>query len=269
MVRCRACGLMRTNPRPTIDSMAQYYPEEYEPYHLSALDEPDRWRRMGRWLDPLDVATPPLTPGDLLEIGSASGNYMLDMQRRGWRVTGVEFDANAAATAARRTGSVVRTGDLLTIRFAPESFDLVCGWMVFEHVHDPVRALAMCREWLRPGGWIALSVPDAGSWQFHLFGHAWFALQVPTHLYHFTRQTLRATLLSAGYDRISIKNQRTLFDVAMSLAYVAGDWSDASAAPAQRAARSLASRAVARAAGTLAGPLRWTGRITAWARRSG
>jgi hypothetical protein len=27
IVRCRTCGLMRTNPRPTLDAMESYYPE--------------------------------------------------------------------------------------------------------------------------------------------------------------------------------------------------------------------------------------------------
>jgi len=32
MVRCRACGLARTSPRPTPESMGDYYLNDYSPY---------------------------------------------------------------------------------------------------------------------------------------------------------------------------------------------------------------------------------------------
>ena len=32
VVKCRTCGLMRTNPRPTPGSMGFYYPHDYGPY---------------------------------------------------------------------------------------------------------------------------------------------------------------------------------------------------------------------------------------------
>src|SRR5579871_2523561 len=32
VVRCRTCGLMRTNPRPTPESIGLYYPSDYGPY---------------------------------------------------------------------------------------------------------------------------------------------------------------------------------------------------------------------------------------------
>jgi SAM-dependent methyltransferase len=218
-------------------------------------------------LSALDVAIPPLSPGDLLEVGVASGNYLLAMQRSGWRVSGIELDPTAAATAARRTGASVRNGDLLSIGLAPESFDLICGWMVFEHLHDPVAALTRSFEWLRPGGWIAFSVPDAGSWQFAAFRDTWFALQLPTHLYHFSRATLRKILTSGGYDNVSIRSQRTLFDVAMSWAYQLEDRAPMFTGAGQGLARSTPVRALARAAGMVAGPLGLTGRLTVWAQR--
>jgi hypothetical protein len=31
VVRCRSCKLMRTSPRPTLESIGQYYPDPYGP----------------------------------------------------------------------------------------------------------------------------------------------------------------------------------------------------------------------------------------------
>ena len=268
VVACRRCGLMRTNPRPTFATIGLYYPQDYEPYIETASEDRHRRRHaVSRIVSSLDTAIPLLAPGRLLEIGSASGNYLVAMQRAGWHVTGVEFDPTAAATAARTTGADVRVGGVLDTDFPPASFDLVCGWMVFEHLHDPVSAFARVFEWLTPGGWLAFSVPDAGNWQLRTFGDAWFALQLPTHLYHFTKTTIRRVLSSRGYEAISIRSQRTLFDVAMSCAYRVEDAGLVAPGTGQRIARSTPSRALVRAGGILGGPLGLSGRMTVWARR--
>ncbi|MEJ7619026.1 MAG: hypothetical protein WKF30_19070 [Pyrinomonadaceae bacterium] len=39
VVKCRACGLMRTNPRPTPETIGFYYPENYGPYQSTRVDE--------------------------------------------------------------------------------------------------------------------------------------------------------------------------------------------------------------------------------------
>jgi len=259
---------MRTDPRPTLASIGRYYPAEYEPYLETASDERKRRRHaISRFLGSSDVAVPPVPVGDMLEIGAASGNYLLAMQRAGWRVEGVEFDARAAATAARRTGAPVQTGDLLAASYAPASFDLICGWMVFEHLHDPVSAFHRTFGWLRPGGWLAFSVPDAGSWQFRVFRDAWFALQLPTHMHHFTEPILKTILEACGYCSVTVKRQPTLFDVGMSVAYVLEERQIVRVGRGQQLARSLVGRTIARAAGAVTQPFGLGARMTVWARR--
>src|SRR4029453_3766858 len=100
VVRCHRCGLMRTNPRPTRRSIRRFYPEDYEPYRQTAREDSSPIRSFLRHVcdparkpprgasarirsflrqvcDPLDTAIPPVPTGRLLEIGSASGNYLL------------------------------------------------------------------------------------------------------------------------------------------------------------------------------------------------
>jgi 2-polyprenyl-3-methyl-5-hydroxy-6-metoxy-1,4-benzoquinol methylase len=104
----------RSAPDPS--AMGSYYPDDYGPYHATDRDR-DGWvRRAIRAIaDPLDVTTPPLQPGRLLEIGTASGAYALAMRRRGWSVTGIELDPASARRAAARTGSRILCGDVLTM----------------------------------------------------------------------------------------------------------------------------------------------------------
>ena len=74
---------------------------------------------------------------------------------------GIEFSPKAAAVA-RALGYPVHAGSLETAPAPVEPFDLIVGWMVLEHLHDPVLALKKLNAWMKPGGWLVLSIPNAG-----------------------------------------------------------------------------------------------------------
>ncbi len=166
MVRCKTCGLMRTNPRPDAASIGYYYPDDYSPYvdtRVDALDESSDSRtlrhRIRDAVPALSQVIPPMTAGQMLEIGCASGAFLHKMALRGWAVEGIEPN-RAAAEAASRLGYPVHNG---TIESAPEPahpYDLIVGWMVLEHLHEPVDALCKLHRWTRPGGWLAISVAE-------------------------------------------------------------------------------------------------------------
>src|SRR5262245_55858109 len=92
LVRCRGCGLMRTNPRPTPSAMAARYPGDYAPHRGPAARAVGDRRigRLARRLFALNTRrVPPLAPGSLLEIGCAAGAFLDEMSSRGWRVRGI------------------------------------------------------------------------------------------------------------------------------------------------------------------------------------
>jgi SAM-dependent methyltransferase len=258
---------MRTEPRPTRSEISLYYPADYGPY-VETRTEPGFLRRLGGLvMDSRATHLPSLRPGSLLEIGCASGNFLVEMKRGGWKTSGVERDVESARRARERTGDEVFCGGVEDAPFSTGSFDLICAWMTLEHLHDPLAALKRCVSWLRPGGWIALSVPDSGNWQFRSFRENWFALHVPAHLHHFTKDTLLALLEEAGFEGVRFFWQRTLFDVPMSLAYVLESRFGArTGTVARAAANTMGVRLFSRLVGALAAPARLTGRLTVWAR---
>ena len=46
IVRCRTCGLMRTNPRPAPGSMGFFYPDDYGPYLGTQVQTPAPRRKL-------------------------------------------------------------------------------------------------------------------------------------------------------------------------------------------------------------------------------
>jgi SAM-dependent methyltransferase len=220
VVECASCGLLRTNPRPTPESMSFYYGAGYLPYHSSR----PRARLGAELVDRLLLveAVPPLPPGSMLEVGCASGGFLRRMARRGWRVTGIERSEEAAGACAA-LGYRVHAGTLETAPDGCGEFDLVAAWMVLEHLHDPVGGLEKLHAWTKPGGWLALSVPNAACRERRWFGDAWFPLHLPNHLFHFTPATLRRTLERAGWEVQRIALQRHLGDLIASAGYVLQD----------------------------------------------
>lgn len=228
IVRCSGCGLMRTNPRPDPTSIGYYYPDEYGPYLGTRVLPPENEeqslsRRLKKvaasLLEARSEHLPPrMLPGRMLEIGCASGSFMHRMAEAGWEVEGIEPSASAGG-AALQLGYPVHIGSLESAPEPSRRFDLVVGWMVLEHLHDPVAALQKLHRWTNPGSWLGLSVPDAGAAEFRFFKDAWYALQLPNHLYHYTPETVTAVLHRAGWSVERIHHQRTLSNLMASTGY--------------------------------------------------
>lgn len=226
VVRCRTCQLLRTDPRPTPQAMDYYYPDDYPPYLGTQVNQRLQSGRLRRWvrclLDTQAQSIPALQPGKMLEIGCASGSYLHKMSHLGWLVEGIEFSPQAAESA-RQSGFQVYTGSLESVALKSAEFDLITGWMVLEHLHEPLKSLQKLYDWAKPGASLALSVPNAASLEFKLFQSRWFALQLPNHLYHFTPGTVRRLLEDAGWEFQEIHHQRVLSSLLASIGYLLED----------------------------------------------
>lgn len=190
VVRCRNCGLIYTNPRPTREGISRYYPSQYSAFAFSqgglvgllrrTLLEREV-RRMGSLIGGV---------GRVLEVGCGTGEYLAALQPvRGWSVMGLEPSPYAAQVAKER-GLEVVTGTLEEAGLDDQAFDLVILRHVLEHLPSPSHTLGEVRRLLVDGGLCHLTLPDIGSWEAKLMGRFWYDLDLPRHLYHFTKKTL-------------------------------------------------------------------------------
>jgi len=259
--------------------MGMYYPDDYGPYLSSRIVKPVSDKSLvGRTKDALFRALfqfnckvlPDVEPGKMLEVGCASGGFLAQMLEAGWQVKGIEF-SEKAADSARASGFDVVTGSVESVGEFEQTFDLIVGWMVIEHLHDPVGALRKLASWTRDGGHLAISVPNAASFDFVLFKGAGYALQLPNHLYHFTPKTITALLERSGWRTEKIFHHRVLNNVLGSVGHKLEDWSAPTwlIRPFMEYPRSGGRWALAFY------PLAWllaafgqTGRMTVWARKA-
>jgi 2-polyprenyl-3-methyl-5-hydroxy-6-metoxy-1,4-benzoquinol methylase len=215
--KCHACGHGFTSPRPDRDSISLYYPTDYSPFASPiSHQEPPTWKSklkgiLGPLFNPREVIMPPgRQPGRVLEVGCGSGRFLVELARRGWAVQGIEPSSSTIHHLEATHGVPVVQGTVDSVEFPPLSFDMVVGLMVLEHLHDPLSDTRKIASWIRPGGWFMGSVPNCASWEFRVFGPNWFALQVPTHLSHFTPSSLRRLLSEAGFESPQILGQRNV-----------------------------------------------------------
>jgi 2-polyprenyl-3-methyl-5-hydroxy-6-metoxy-1,4-benzoquinol methylase len=223
LIRCAACSLMLTNPRPTIEALRSFYSEGHA-YCDRVITNIRRWR----WLEHLALRShfgyPPQpasllakmlsnlamwkfhsrlkrrdwipfrAPGRLLDIGSGMPFFQDRMQSFGWTVTGIDVihetdGRQLPPTDQEKTGQRQPLSDL-----QPESFDAVTMWHVLQQNPNPSQLVRQASSLLCPGGLIVIEVPNIESLTFAEFRQHWFGLEMPRHLQHFCPKSLSRVL---------------------------------------------------------------------------
>ena len=204
LVHCLQCGLIYLNPRPNRDEISRYYPADYEPFTRLSRHQGGRLARWSyrRYLDKR-CARLPKTPGRLLDVGCATGDFLARAREHGWQVQGVEPGEAAAEAARQQYGLDVFTGDLAQAHFPYGGFDAVTLWDVLEHVTDPRAELAEIHRILRADGLLLIELPNLRSFDAVLFGPYWIGLDMPRHLHIFPPAALDALLEQTGFRVVS------------------------------------------------------------------
>lgn len=198
LVKCRACGLVYLNPRPTAQALGAYYPPDYAPYVQRGL-----FGRLTRWLRKREASglRRSLPAGaEVLEVGCAAGDLLVPLREAGFRVTGVELSDHAATTARTLHHLDVHTGTISSAPLEGRSFDAVIMRNVIEHVPDPKGDLEKAASLLRPGGLLVLRTDNVASSDARIFGSLWYGFDFPRHLTLFSPGTLARCVRSAGLE---------------------------------------------------------------------
>jgi 2-polyprenyl-3-methyl-5-hydroxy-6-metoxy-1,4-benzoquinol methylase len=194
LLRCPDCGLARTWPAVPPEKIAEWYTETYygkenvrfNPF-FEYLTRLFRRRRAA-------VLHNRIPRGPVLDVGCGRGFILNYLRSLGYEAHGMEFSPTAAWHAANVLKLDVSTGDFLASPHKKDHFHAVIFWHSLEHFHNPVEALSRARQLLKPGGLLAVAVPNIDSLQARLFGRHWFHLDIPRHYFHFGAKSLEAVL---------------------------------------------------------------------------
>jgi SAM-dependent methyltransferase len=162
IVTCTDCGLLYRNPRPPAQAVTKAYAtERYDDDYLRAeLATQQRWARTKVPLVARHLASGlRRSPPRILEVGSFVGGFLLEGQKQGWDMVGVDPGHDVAAFCRER-GLPIFEGTLEEARFAPGSFDAVVVWNTFDQLPDPRPLLEQAVVLLRNGGLLVVRVPN-------------------------------------------------------------------------------------------------------------
>ena len=108
----------------------------------------------------------------VLDVGCGPGSITIDLARLvpHGHVTGVEYvpdpldEARTLAAAQSVTNVSFEIGDIHSLPFPDDSFNVVHAHQVLQHIADPVKALQEMRRVTKPGGIVACRASASMTW---------------------------------------------------------------------------------------------------------
>lgn len=205
MVRCPSCGAYYLSPHPSEAQLARAYSDSYygeketkfNPVYEKAMDffRGGRARLATRYLP---------TQGKLLDIGCGNGGFLMSVAKRGnYNVYGLEMPGNSALRAAKHPEIALKVGELSPQTYAPDTFDMITLFHVFEHLANPAEQLEIIQSILKDKGQLIVSFPNIDSNQSRKFKGNWLHLDPPRHLQFFTPTDFVELMKKRGFQLIS------------------------------------------------------------------
>lgn len=209
VIDCAICGFKHITPIPSEDELQQAYQHDYysqeKPLYIDRYREDlDWWNKVyGHRFEILERYLP-VERRSLLDIGSGPGFFLLNGQKRGWRVKGIEPSVQASEHS-RGLGLDVENV-FFTEANAPQfgNFDAINMGEVLEHIPDPMALLSLVNRQLNDDGMVCIIVPnDFNPFQTVLrdqlgFKPWWVA--PPHHINYFDFESLSRFVESCGFD---------------------------------------------------------------------
>jgi SAM-dependent methyltransferase len=214
-VSCQECSLTYLNPRPTLAALQRYYPAEYFCYRpvfdsrrtgqprmagLAGQLSLRRIRQLERYVGRVPSSA------RILDVGCGANSFLYHLHRlRGCETLGIDFNAEVVAAIRDRLAMPAMCGALRECRLEAEAFDGVAMYEYLEHEGEPRKVLAEARRVTKPGGWLAIEIPNVGSRLAAIFGRKWCQLDAPRHLVLYDTATIRRLLVQGGYEVIAVR----------------------------------------------------------------
>lgn len=186
IVRCRHCGLVRSDPAANPRLLANLYRESHFTYRA---DTPNLAKTYGAYLKRTERYG--LVKEHLLEIGCGDGFFLQEALRQGFaQVSGVEPGQDAVQRADPLIRPRIRLGMMRPGLFSPDMFSAICLFQTLDHIPDPNELLAECYKVLQPGGIMLCLNHNVNAFSARLLKEKSPIIDIE-HMYLYNPQTMR------------------------------------------------------------------------------
>lgn len=206
IVSCSACGFKYTNPRPSDDTIGQYYKSEDYVSHtntkkglINRLYHAVRSYTLKKKLGLIESF---VSRGTILDYGCGTGMFLNTCKEADWKSFGFEPDSDARTIASKKGLSVFNTKESLALELGSAKFDVITLWHVLEHVTDLDDTLSFFKNHLSNKGTLIIAVPNYTSFDAQHYKEYWAGYDVPRHIYHFNLDSVSKLLSKFGFTHI-------------------------------------------------------------------
>ncbi len=182
--------------RPVPKNLASYYESEDYISHTdqkkSLFDRVYQFvkkRSLQRKLTLLNSFNP--EEKKVLDIGAGTGDFLKVCKDDGWQVAGTEPNSSARSLASSKGLELFND----TSALSDTEFDVITMWHVLEHVEDLDSLIKDLKGMLKPNGHLIVAVPNFKSYDANFYKEFWAAYDVPRHLWHFSRKSIKQLFL--------------------------------------------------------------------------
>lgn len=198
--------LLKTHPQPSLEALGGYY--DFDDYISHTDGKRSVFEKMYHIIKRkairskvtlINIHHP--AKGKVLDIGSGTGDFLLECKKQNWEVTGIEPNEKAKGIALKKG---IHLSEALGA-LENNSFDVITMWHVLEHVPDVEHQIAELKRLVKPSGTIIIAVPNFNSFDANYYKEFWAAYDVPRHLWHFSKTAISKLFGKQNFVLVKIK----------------------------------------------------------------
>jgi len=195
MVRCRTCGLLRSDPVASPDQLAALYTASRFTYSTEVDSLQATYGAALQRLVPYGLRI----GGRVLDVGCGNGFFLEKAEALGYEGWGIEPSAEAVAQAHPVLRGRIRQAMLQHGLFEGGFFAAVCFFQVLDHFSDPLGALKEAHYLLEAGGLVLAINHDVEALQARLLGARSPIVDIE-HTYLYSKKTQKRLFEAAGFE---------------------------------------------------------------------
>ena len=191
-------GLLQTTPAPTKEGIIKYYKSERYISHDSSKKGVFfffyRFLRSVNFYTKYRFLSSPKNNRNVLEFGSGEGYFLNKLKKRGIKACGVDPSVTTSLTTVYKS--------IFAEQLNSQKFSHITAWHSIEHVHELEKTISRMYDLLDDKGTIIVAVPNYLSFDARYYKRFWAAYDVPRHLWHFDKKSLKEVFENKGFKLV-------------------------------------------------------------------
>ena len=191
-------GLLQTNPAPTKEDIIKYYKSEIYISHNSRKRGVFfffyRFLRSINFYAKYSFLSSNNNNRKVLDFGSGEGYFLNKLKKKGINACGVDSSITFLFPDVHKS--------IFAEQLNSQKFSYITAWHSIEHVHDLEKTISRMYDLLDEKGSLIIAVPNYLSFDARYYKSFWAAYDVPRHLWHFDKKSLKEVFENKGFKLI-------------------------------------------------------------------